>query len=163
MGQTMTQAVTAEPALEGVACMHECPDGSEPAGLRCAASFGHLGDHRARDEKGRPWRWTDEGERGQPSRRVMSPLCDDCTTAQASDPVELLELAEDICGRCGGPLARPPILPPEPPPSTLDAVWSAAAAFCAAIRPGAGYPSVADLCEAVAAHRRALAERGGVL
>lgn len=93
----------------------------------------------------------------------MTPLCDDCAAAQASDPVELLELTRDICGRCGIPLARPPILPPEPPPSTLDAVWSAAAAFCGSIREGAGYPSVADLCEAVAAHRRALVEQGGAL
>lgn len=41
-------------------------------------------------------------------------------------------------------------------PVTLAAVWRAADAFCAAIRPGAGYPSVADLCQAVAAHHGAL-------
>ncbi len=28
----------------------------------CSSSFGHLGDHRALDEKGRPWHWTDEDE-----------------------------------------------------------------------------------------------------
>ena len=42
-----------------------------------------------------------------------------------------------------------------PPPSPLEA---AALAFCAAIRPGGGLPSVADLCEAAATFR---AERGG--
>lgn len=42
-----------------------------------------------------------------------------------------------------------------PPPSPLEA---AALAFCAAIRPGGGLPSVADLCEAAATFR---AGRGG--
>jgi hypothetical protein len=43
----------------GGACLHECPDGTEAAGLCCHLSFGHNGAHQADDEKGRRFNWYD--------------------------------------------------------------------------------------------------------
>ena len=91
---------------------------------------------------------------------MSAALCVDCAELQADRPVELLDTARDICARCGIPLLLAhgePAAPVEalPPPSRLEA---AALAFCAAIRPGGGLPSVADLCEAAATFR---AGRGG--
>ena len=93
---------------------------------------------------------------------MSADLCVDCAELQATCPVELLDTARDICARCGIPLPLllahgEPTAPVAPlsPPSPLEA---AALAFCEAIRPGGGLPSVADLCEAAATFRAA---RGG--
>lgn len=88
---------------------------------------------------------------------MSATLCVDCAELQASRPVELLDTTRDICARCGIPLLLAhgePAAPAEalPPPSPLEA---AALAFCEAIRPGGGLPSVADLCEAAATFRAA--------
>ena len=86
---------------------------------------------------------------------MSADLCVDCAEPQATCPVELLDTTRDICARCGIPLLLAhgePAAPVAPlsPPSPLEA---AALAFCEAIRPGGGLPSVADLCEAAATFR----------